>query len=276
MVAATFMVGRELESVTTYRLGWALEVQVPTVGSFVLLQALQQYLVLSRGGNIVHGIIEAVVPSLNHLETPRIKSCVKSVPIVKAMADRPLPSSFDENAEYQETGFQKVSRKLREEPLVPLAHVPGAYRRSGLHRAGHGRRRAYYGADREKRKELIKLEAQKRAEERNEKWLHELEVRDDEDKKLQAAMKRKRDRLEQKRVEEAEREAERGGEQAGPKVATASADTTATAAATADAPSKETSGGSGVLGALSDAGGWFGTKKGPAEQSKADAEVPKK
>ncbi|KAI8950626.1 mitochondrial hypoxia responsive domain-containing protein [Xylaria longipes] len=217
------------------------------------------------------------------------------------MADRPLPSSFDENAEYQETGFQKVSRKLREEPLVPLGTaltclaLYNAFRamRRGDHagvqrmfRARIGAQAftvlamvaggAYYGADREKRKELIKLEAQKRAEERNEKWLHELEVRDDEDKKLQAAMKRKRDRLEQKRVEEAEREAERGGEQAGPKVATASADTTATAAATADAPSKETSGGSGVLGALSDAGGWFGTKKGPAEQSKADAEVPKK
>lgn len=134
---------------------------------------------------------------------------------------------------------------------------------------------AYYGADREKRKELIKLEAQQRAEERNQKWLRELEVRDEEEKKLQAAVKRKRDRLEQKRAEEASRDGERA---ANPKVATASADNSATAAATADAPSQETNSGSGVLGALSNAGGWFGTRKGPTEQSKAEAEAeaPKK
>ncbi|KAI0452306.1 mitochondrial hypoxia responsive domain-containing protein [Xylaria acuta] len=214
------------------------------------------------------------------------------------MADRPLPSSFDEDKEYQETGFRKIARKLREEPLIPLGTgltclaLYNAWRamRRGDHagvqrmfRARIGAQAftvlamvaggAYYGADREKRKELIKLEAQKRAEERNQKWLHELEVRDDEDKKLRAAMKRKRDRLEQKRAEEAERE---GGGQAEPKVATASADATATAAATADAPSQQTAGGSGVLGALSDAGGWFGTRKGPAEQSKPEAEVPEK
>ncbi len=134
---------------------------------------------------------------------------------------------------------------------------------------------AYYGADREKRKELIKLEAQKRADERNQKWLHELEVRDEEDKKLHAAMKRKRERLEQRRAEE------RDGEQE-PKVATASATTTPTTAASADpegktdVPPQETRRSSSVLGALSNGGGWFGTKKGPADQTKADAEAERK
>ncbi|KAI0438259.1 mitochondrial hypoxia responsive domain-containing protein [Xylaria telfairii] len=204
------------------------------------------------------------------------------------MAGRPMPSSFDENSEYQETALQKVGRKLREEPLVPLGTaltclaLYNAFRamRQGDHakvqrmfRARVGAQAftvvamvaggAYYGADREKRKELIKIEAQQRAEERNQKWLHELEVRDEEDKKLQAAVKRKRDRLEQKRAEEAGRD---GHQAAGLKVATASA----------DAPSQETNGGSGVLGALSNAGGWFGTRKEPTEQSKADAETPKK
>ncbi|KAI1746777.1 mitochondrial hypoxia responsive domain-containing protein [Xylaria castorea] len=215
------------------------------------------------------------------------------------MAGRPLPSSFDNDEEYQETGLQKVTRKLREEPLIPLGTgltclaLYNAFRaiRRGDHagvqrmfRARVGAQAftvvamvagsAYYGADREKRKELIKLEAQQRAQEREQKWLHELEVRDDEDKKLQAAMKRKRDRLEQKRADDTEREVE----QAEPKATAASADTTATATATAtaDAPSQETNGGSGVLGALSGAGSWFGTRKGPAEQSKTDAEVPKK
>ncbi|KAI1131869.1 mitochondrial hypoxia responsive domain-containing protein [Nemania abortiva] len=216
------------------------------------------------------------------------------------MSDRPLPSSFDDNVEYQETGFQKIARKLREEPLIPLGTgltclaLYNAFRamRRGDHagvqrmfRARIGAQAftvvamvaggAYYGADREKRKELIKLEAQKRAEERNQKWLHELEVRDEEDKRLQAAMRRKRERLEQKRAEEQNEDHE-------PKIATASATTATTAAASAHtedkngAPSQETTGGSSVLGALSSAGGWFSRKKAPSEESKPDAEVQKK
>ena len=62
---------------------------------------------------------------------------------------------------------------------------------------------AYYGADREKRAELIKLEAQQRAEDRNKRWLHELEVRDREDKDLQETMRRRRERVEQRRAAEA-------------------------------------------------------------------------
>ncbi|KAL7620606.1 Respiratory supercomplex factor 1, mitochondrial [Parahypoxylon ruwenzoriense] len=146
------------------------------------------------------------------------------------MADRPMPSSFDADSEYNETGLQKIGRKLREEPLVPLGTVLtcmalyNAFRamRRGDHaqvqrmfRARIGAQAftvmamvaggAYYGADREKRRELIKLEAQQRAEERNKKWLKELEVRDEEEKQLKAAMKRRQDRVEQKRAEEKEK-----------------------------------------------------------------------
>ncbi|KAI1353454.1 mitochondrial hypoxia responsive domain-containing protein [Xylaria sp. FL0043] len=211
------------------------------------------------------------------------------------MADRPLPSSFDTDEEYQETGFQKVARKLREEPLIPLGtgltclaffNAWRAMRRgdhAGVQRMFRARigaqaftvlamvaGGAYYGADREKRKELIKLEAQKRAEERNQKWLHELEIRDQEDKQLKAAMKRKRERLEQKRAQEQE------NDPAAAAALTATKDAVADSESKADSPSQETKAGSSVLGALSDTGGRFGSKKAPAEQTKADAEAQNK
>ncbi|KAI1273087.1 mitochondrial hypoxia responsive domain-containing protein [Xylaria sp. FL0933] len=214
------------------------------------------------------------------------------------MADRPMPSSFDTNEEYQETGFQKVARKLREEPLIPLGTgltclaLFNAWRamRRGDHagvqrmfRARIGAQAftvlamvaggAYYGADREKRRELIKLEAQKRAEERNQKWLHELEIRDQEDKQLKAAMKRKRERLEQKRAQEQENDPAAAAATA---TAAATKDAVANTESKADSPPQETRAGSSVLGALSDTGGWFGSKKAPAEQTKTDTEAPKK
>ncbi|KAI8956685.1 mitochondrial hypoxia responsive domain-containing protein [Daldinia sp. FL1419] len=185
------------------------------------------------------------------------------------MTDRSMPSSFDDDREYTETGFQKISRKLREEPLIPLGTllttlaVVNAWRamRRGDHaqvqrmfRARVGAQAftvmamvaggAYYGADREKRKELIKLEAQQRAEERHQKWLKELEVRDEEDKQLKAAMKRRQERVQQRKAEEQER-------------AKAESEKVET-----EASEQEKKEGSNVLGALSNAGGWFGTKKG--------------
>ncbi|KAI1298207.1 mitochondrial hypoxia responsive domain-containing protein [Xylaria venustula] len=214
---------------------------------------------------------------------------ILQIPYSVIMSDRPLPSSFDEDKDYQETGFQKIARKLREEPLIPLGAgltclaLYNAWRamRRGDHAQVQRMFRArigaqaftviaivaggtYYGADREKRKELIKLEAQKRADERNQKWLHELEVRDEEDKQLQAAIRRKRERLEQKRVQE-----KQGDDSATPATVTdlegkANSDNT-------------TGGGSSVMGALSNAGGWFGTKKKePADEANSDTEAQKK
>ncbi|OTB00705.1 hypothetical protein M426DRAFT_39281, partial [Hypoxylon sp. CI-4A] len=139
------------------------------------------------------------------------------------MADRSMPSSFDDDREYNETGSQKIGRKIREEPLIPLGTLLTCF---ALYNAWRATRRgdhaqvqrmfrarigaqaftvmamvaggAYYGADREKRKELIKLEAQQRAEERHQKWLKELEVRDDEEKQLKAAIKRRQERVQQR------------------------------------------------------------------------------
>ncbi|KAI1192848.1 hypoxia induced protein conserved region-domain-containing protein [Nemania serpens] len=209
------------------------------------------------------------------------------------MADRPLPSSFDDDVEYQENAWQKISRKLREEPLIPLgAGLTGlalynAWRamRRGDHATVQRMFRArigaqaftvaamvaggmYYGADREKRRELIKLEAQRRAEEREQKWLRELEVRDEEDKKLQVAMKRKRDRLEQRRAEEGDKG--RDMQPAADVNATAMTTATATAAGADAGAGAASTGGSSVLAALSSVGGWFGTKKGSAENTKAE------
>ncbi|KAK9802337.1 hypothetical protein SCARD494_00270 [Seiridium cardinale] len=207
------------------------------------------------------------------------------------MADRPMPSSFDEDRDYQETGFQKVSRKLKEEPLVPLgtiltcAALYNAWRamRKGDHaqvqrmfRARIGAQAftvcaivaggAYYGADREKRKELIKLEAQKRAEDRHEKWLRELEVRDEEEKLLREHLKRRKERVAAKKVDEEDRST--GGEQhsaEGPKPEN-------TSVGDGQALNDDKKENSSVLGALSNAGGWFGTGK-SAEPKSEDTPV---
>ncbi|KAI1431265.1 mitochondrial hypoxia responsive domain-containing protein [Xylaria sp. CBS 124048] len=221
------------------------------------------------------------------------------------MSSQPLPSSFDEENEHQETILQKVTRKLREEPLIPLGtgltclalyNATRAMRRgdhAGVQRMFRARigaqaftviamvaGGAYYGADREKRKELIKLEAQKRAEERNQKWLHELEVRDEEDKKLQAAIQRKRDRQEKRLAERGDRERERETDGTTTSTSTVAAAKEAVSGAKPDsgANGQETNTGSSVLSALSGVGGWFGTKKEspPPEQNKTDTETPKK
>lgn len=206
--------------------------------------------------------------------------------------------------DYQETGFQKVSRKLKEEPLVPLgtyifdyhagpptwlyfatstiltpasfaagtlltcAALYNAWRamRKGDHarvqrmfRARIGAQAftvmaivaggAYYGADREKRKELIKLEAQQRAEERHQKWLLELEVRDEEEKALKEHLKRRKERVQAKKTEETQMAAEE-------------AQSSGTDGPVPTPASENKVEGSSVLGALSNAGGWFGTGKG--------------
>ncbi|XXH02990.1 Restriction of telomere capping protein 5 [Hypoxylon texense] len=232
------------------------------------------------------------------------------------MTDRSMPSSFDEDKEYNETAAQKIGRKLREEPLIPLGKPPTScslsyddiYNRNRnrnrnrtLYNAWRATRRgdhaqvqrmfrarigaqaftvmamvaggAYYGADREKRKELIKLEAQQRAEERHHKWLRELEVRDEEEKQLKAAIKRRQDRVQQRRADEKERQATNEAKKDG---------LTAETSADADGqvPPMEKKEASSVLSALSNAGGWFGTKKSespkPAEEKKSEPEPPKK
>lgn len=119
---------------------------------------------------------------------------------------------------------------------------------------------AYYGKDREKRQELIKLEAQQRAEERHNKWLHELEVRDEEEKQLQEHLRKRKERkaalaADKKPLAETTPDAEGqvpledGKKVAGP------------------GPAPDSS---KVMGALAQTGSWFGLggKKEKTEESK--------
>jgi hypothetical protein len=108
---------------------------------------------------------------------------------------------------YNEDRASKIFRRLREEPLVPLGcgltvwAIVGATRsmRQGNHKATnmYFRRRLYAQAftiaclvagnvywqkDRVKRKEYEKLVEERKRMERRERWLKELEMRDEEEK----------------------------------------------------------------------------------------------
>ncbi|KAK4187820.1 hypoxia induced protein conserved region-domain-containing protein [Podospora australis] len=136
------------------------------------------------------------------------------------LSGRPLPSSFDGNDDfYNESGFQKILRRLKEEPLVPIgalltvAAFTNAYRasRTGDHHKVQRMFRArvaaqaftvaamvaggwYYQEDRHKKKELWKLQQQQEAEEKRQKWIKELEARDAEDKALKEMLEKRRKR----------------------------------------------------------------------------------
>jgi len=133
------------------------------------------------------------------------------------MSNNPLPSSFDGNTEfYEENRWQKFSRRLKEEPLIPLGCVLtcmalfGASRsiRAGDHNRTNRMFRAriyaqgftlvamvagsmYWQTDRQKRKEFDAVVAERKAKEKNEAWIKELEARDEEEKELRE-MRRKR------------------------------------------------------------------------------------
>ncbi|KAG5951585.1 hypothetical protein E4U53_002761 [Claviceps sorghi] len=135
-----------------------------------------------------------------------------------------LPSSFDTDEEfYNERPMQKLVRKIKEEPLVPLGMgltvfaFVNAYRaiRRGDSRQANIMFRArvaaqgftviamvagsmYYSQDRQKTKELRKLKEEHDAEEKRQRWIRELEARDEEDKRMRATLE---DRRRQRAVE---------------------------------------------------------------------------
>ncbi|KAK4097109.1 hypothetical protein N658DRAFT_518847 [Parathielavia hyrcaniae] len=139
----------------------------------------------------------------------------------RPLSSRPLPSSFDSNDDfYNESGFRKVLRRLKEEPLIPVgcaltvAAFVNAYRamRRGDHLKVQRMFRArvaaqaftvvamvaggmYYAEDRNKQKELWKLKEQQDAEERRQKWIRELEARDEEDKAVMEMMNKRRKKV---------------------------------------------------------------------------------
>ncbi|KAF4988592.1 hypothetical protein FGRMN_9712 [Fusarium graminum] len=142
----------------------------------------------------------------------------------------PMPSSFDGDQEFHnERPMQKVMRKIKEEPLIPLGiglttfAFINAYRalRRGDSRQANRMFRArvaaqgftvfamlagsmYYQKDREKTKELRQLQEQKDAEEKRQKWIRELEIRDEEEKAMRARLEKKRQQVQAQRAEEAQ------------------------------------------------------------------------
>ncbi|KAK6580847.1 hypothetical protein PZA11_006335 [Diplocarpon coronariae] len=125
---------------------------------------------------------------------------------------------------YEENRWQKFSRRLKEEPLIPLGCALtcwALFQASRSIRAGDPQRtnrmfRAriyaqgftllaivggsmYWQTDREKRKEFDDVVAERKAKEKNEAWIRELEIRDAEEKELKAERQRRIDRLEKRR-----------------------------------------------------------------------------
>ncbi|KAK0611090.1 hypoxia induced protein conserved region-domain-containing protein [Immersiella caudata] len=207
------------------------------------------------------------------------------------MSGRPLPSSFDSDEDfYNEKALQKVVRRIKEEPLVPIgciltvAAFTNAYRamRRGDHNQVQRMFRArvaaqaftvvamvvggvYYQADRNKSKELWKVKEQEDAEEKRQKWIRELEVRDAEDKALKEKLEKRRKRAEQRAAAEVGAE---GGVAAQAKAAF-EANKDASKEVPADAVASSTGGDKkGVLGSL---GLW--SSKPAAEPSTATADL---
>lgn len=119
-----------------------------------------------------------------------------------------VPSSFDDNPEFfEEARAQKLWRKLKQEPLIPLGCVATCYAlyqatksiRHGDHHQTNKMFRAriyaqgftlialvagsiFYKDERLRRKSFEGAIEEKKAAEKREKWLRELEVRDDEER----------------------------------------------------------------------------------------------
>lgn len=70
---------------------------------------------------------------------------------------------------------------------------------------------SYWKGDREKRKEFDKVEGERRRIEKRERWLKELEVRDEEDKMLRREAERRGQRKAERREELERKEVEKEG-----------------------------------------------------------------
>lgn len=194
-----------------------------------------------------------------------------------------MPSSFDSNKDfYNEKALQKVVRRIKEEPLIPIgciltvAAFTNAYRamRRGDHNQVQRMFRArvaaqaftviamavggmYYQADRQKSKELWKLKEQEEAEEKRQKWIRELEIRDAEDRALKERLEKRRQRSEQ-RASSSLVPGEEGGVAAQAKAALEASKGSSTAPDSDPAAAAENRSEGGVLGSL---GGLFGSSK---------------
>ncbi|KAI5195994.1 hypothetical protein E4T39_07975 [Aureobasidium subglaciale] len=132
------------------------------------------------------------------------------------MNSAPPPSSFDDDTEfYEESRWQKLRRRIVQEPLIPLGcglTVWALYEATKSMKSGDHvktnrmfRRRiyaqgftllamvagsAYWKKDRVKRKEYNELVDEKKKKDKRDAWIRELEARDDEEKEIAAMKKR--------------------------------------------------------------------------------------
>ncbi|EAU34459.1 conserved hypothetical protein [Aspergillus terreus NIH2624] len=120
----------------------------------------------------------------------------------------PLPSSFEDNPQFEEeTGLQKFRRRLKEEPLIPLGCAATCY---ALYRAYRSMKAGdsvemnrmfrariyaqaftlvavvaggmYFKTERQQRREFEKAVEERKSQEKRDAWLRELEIRDQEDR----------------------------------------------------------------------------------------------
>lgn len=124
-----------------------------------------------------------------------------------SLTSSPVPSSFDETEFFEESRSQKLWRKIKQEPLIPLGCLATSY---ALYQASKSIRRGnpvrtnqmfrariyaqgftlaaivagsiFYKDERMKRKQFEGKLEEKKAAEKREKWLQELEARDKEDR----------------------------------------------------------------------------------------------
>ncbi|KAJ5891688.1 Altered inheritance of mitochondria protein 31 mitochondrial [Penicillium subrubescens] len=124
------------------------------------------------------------------------------------MNREPVPSSFEDNPQFkEETGAQKFTRRLKEEPLIPLGCAATCY---ALYRAYRSMRAGdsaemnrmfrariyaqaftlvalvaggmYFKTERKQRREFEQAVEERKAQEKRDAWLRELEIRDKEDR----------------------------------------------------------------------------------------------
>lgn len=211
------------------------------------------------------------------------------------VSGRPLPSSFDEEEQFHnESGVQKILRRMKREPLVPLGICPAssasslrnfhgltrdffpgclltvaaftnAYRamRKGDHQQVQRMFRArvlaqgftivaiaagglYFGAERNQEREAWKVQQDQKAEEKRQRWIRELEARDEEEKDLQARLEKRRERKKAADADAA-RDAFRAAE--------------AKANEAAEVPTSEGAGDNNTTGSSPGWGGWLGGSK---------------
>lgn len=219
----------------------------------------------------------------------------------RPLSQRPLPSSFDNDDFYNESGAQKVIRRLKEEPLIPvgciltIAAFVNAYRamRRGDHHKVQRMFRArvaaqgftvlamvaggmYYAEDRNKQKELWKLKQQQEAEEKRQKWIRELEARDEEEKALQEKLEKRRKRMGERALTGTGTEGVAAQARTALKEAKAAKGDAASGGDPTEFPNQaaesEKKSSNGVLGSL---GGWFGRSSKAPEASTRDLDNQK-